>query len=134
MMTRWLPDYAIGVREVDAEHQGLFRLAEKLHGGILSGQNHEIVGPLLLDLVDYTCYHFKREEELMQRIGYPYYSDHCREHEDLRSQVFVMKEGFDCGETGMAITLLQFLTDWLKCHTTTSDRRIGGYMRKQGLA
>jgi hemerythrin len=131
-MTRWLPDYAIGVQEVDTEHQGLFSLAEKLHRGILSG-DREIVGPLLLDLVDYTCYHFAHEEQLMQRIGYPHYADHCQEHQNLRSRAFAMKESFDAGQAEMAIELLQFVTDWLKCHTTTTDRRIGSYMRKHGL-
>ena len=33
----------------------------------------------------------------------------------------------------MTNDVMHFLTDWLKCHTTTSDRRIGTYMRKCGL-
>jgi hemerythrin-like metal-binding protein len=132
-IARWLPDYAIGVQEVDAEHQGLFRLAEKLHHGILLGQSQEIVGPLLLDLLDYTCYHFAHEEQLMLRIGYPHYVDHCRQHQELRSRALAMHDSFGSGEASMAIELLQFVTEWLKCHTTTSDRRIGSYMRKHGL-
>lgn len=132
-MTRWLSDYAIGVQEVDAEHQGLFSLAEKLHRGILLQQDQQIVGPLLLDLIDYTCCHFAHEEQLMQRIGYPHYADHCLQHQDLQSRAVAMQERYSAGETGMAIELLQFVVDWLKCHTMTSDRRIGSYMRKYGL-
>jgi hemerythrin-like metal-binding protein len=132
-IARWLPDYAIGVEVVDAEHRGLFRMAEKLHRGIRSGRGREIVGPLLDELFDYTCYHFEHEEQLMEQIAYPHYPTHCQQHRELRSQILVMKEGFAAGESDMAIEMLRFVTDWLKCHTTTSDRRIGTYMRKCGM-
>jgi hemerythrin-like metal-binding protein len=132
-VTRWLPDYAIGVQVVDAEHQGLFALAAKLHHSILSDHAPETLGQVLKELIDYTCYHFAHEEELMQRIGYPHFAAHCDQHEALRAQVLVMQERYTAGEHGMPMNVLQFVTDWLKCHTTTSDRRIGSYMRKRGL-
>jgi hemerythrin len=44
-----------------------------------------------------------------------------------------MKDRFAAGETGIPNEVLRFVVDWLKCHTTTSDRQIGTYMRKCGL-
>lgn len=131
-VTRWLPDYAIGVHEVDAEHQALFALAEQLFQGILSRQDHAAVRSLLEALIDDTCQHFTNEEQLMERIGYPHYPDHCREHQELRLQVFAMRNRYVAGEIG-PVELLQFVIEWLKGHTTTSDRRIGNYMRKHGM-
>lgn len=133
-MTRWLPEYAIGVQDIDAEHQGLFALAAKLHNAVQSNHAPEILESVLNELIDYTCYHFAHEEQLMERIGYPHYADHCEEHEALRSQVFAMQKRFAEGEHGMPMNVLRFLTNWLKCHTTTTDRRIGSYMRKRRLA
>lgn len=126
-MIRWLPDYAIGVQDVDAEHQRLFALAGKLHQSISAGQDREILDAILQDLIDYTCYHFTNEEELMERIGYPHVEEHRQEHQALRFQVLAR-------QAASPAEVLQFVTDWMKCHTTTTDRRIGTYMRKHGLA
>jgi hemerythrin len=126
-MIRWVPDYAVGVPEIDEEHQGLFALAQKLQLATRAGKGSEILLPILDELVAYTAYHFEHEEELMQRIAYPYYEDHRLQHEDLRSIARAMRARSTPNE------LLHFLVDWLKCHTTTSDRRIGTYMRKREL-
>lgn len=133
-MTRWRPEYATGVQELDAEHQGLFALFAKLHAAIHAGQGSDVVGPVLDELLDYTWYHFAREEALMTRIGYPHLSQHVIEHGNLRRQVDAMRALFAAGEDGLPMELLQLLSDWLKCHTTTSDRRIGAYIRKLELA
>ena len=129
---RWMPDYAVGVQEIDAEHQRLFSLASRLQEALIAGQGLEFQESLLEALVDYTSFHFVHEEELMERIGYPYYQDHCLQHEQLRTQVNAMKDRSTRGET-LADEILTFLVTWLKCHTTTADRRIGVYMRKCGL-
>jgi hemerythrin-like metal-binding protein len=98
-----------------------------------SGTDEAVLEGILNELVDYTWYHFAHEEELMDRISYPYRLDHRRQHEELRLALLAMKERRVQGEANIPIELSQFLADWLKRHTTTSDRRIGSYMRKQGL-
>ena len=133
-MIRWRSDYAVGVQEIDREHQHLFALAESLFEGIRCGHGRDILGPLLDALVEFACCHFAHEEELMEQIGYPHHPEHRQQHADLRARVSQMRGRYAAGETGMHMELLQFLTEWLSCHTTTSDRRIGTYMRKHGLA
>lgn len=130
---RWLPDYAVGVQEIDQQHQGLFSLADKLRQAIRAGKGQEVLDGTLDELVDYTCYHFANEEKLMETISYPYYQNHCRQHEELRLKVRLMRKRVAAGEAGMTLQVMQFLVEWLKCHTTTSDRRIGTYMRRCGL-
>jgi hemerythrin-like metal-binding protein len=130
---RWLPEYAVGVAEIDLEHQSLFLLAERLNAATRSGTNEEVLEGILNELVEYTWYHFAHEEELMDRISYPYRLDHRRQHEELRRTLLAMKERRARGEPKIPTELAQLLVDWLKLHTTTSDRRIGSYMRKQGL-
>ena len=74
-MFQWSTDYAVGIRQVDEEHQQLFVLAERLHRAMLEGNGKAILVDLLARLVDYTCYHFAHEEQLMERIGYPGYDN-----------------------------------------------------------
>jgi hemerythrin-like metal-binding protein len=130
---RWLPDYMVGVQEIDHEHQGLFALAESYRLAMRAGKDRETLQQILNELFDYTHYHFAHEEELMERISYPYYPDHCRQHEGLRIKLRAIRERWAEEDIGMTNEVMKFLVDWLKCHTTTSDRRIGSYMRKRGL-
>jgi hemerythrin-like metal-binding protein len=131
-MFQWTKDYAVGVQQIDREHQRLFALAESLHQAMLAGQGKAILQDLLASLVDYTCYHFAHEEQLMRRIAYPDYSQHRELHENLRSRARAMQDRAASGEITITIEVMQFLMEWLKSHTTTSDRGIAGYMKKSG--
>ena len=130
---RWLPDYSVGVPQIDHEHQELFALAERLHQAIRADQEKEVLENHIDGLLEHTGYHFAHEEQLMEQIHYPHYQDHCREHEDLMRKARAMKQRVAAGEIGLSVELVEFLLEWLKRHTTTTDRQIGTFMRKCGL-
>ena len=95
---------------------------------MLEGNGKAILVNLLASVVDYTCYHFAHEEQLMERIGYPGYGQHQQEHRELRSRVREMQDRAASGEMTMTIDVAQFLMEWIKHHIIASDRRIGNYM------
>jgi hemerythrin len=130
---QWLPEYAIGVHQIDQEHQRLFAHADRMHQALLAGKGREILEALLAELIQYAGCHFAHEEQLMKRIGYPGYGEHRKEHEDLRARVAAMQERAAAGELTMTIEVMQFLMEWLKRHTIASDRRISSYMTTRGL-
>jgi len=127
-MFEWSTDYAVGIRQVDEEHQQLFVLAERLHRAMLEGNGKAILVNFLARLVDYTCYHFAHEEQLMERIEYPGYGQHQQEHRELRSRAREMQDRAASGEVTMTIDVAQFLMEWVKHHIIASDRRIDNYM------
>ena len=129
---QWTNEYAVGVRQIDEEHQRLFALAESLHQAMLEGLGKAILQDLLASLVAYTCYHFAHEEQLMERIRYPDYRQHREQHHELRQRVREIQGRFSSGEMTMTIEVMQFLMEWLRRHTTTSDRGIEGYLKKSG--
>ena len=128
---QWTPDYAIGEPIVDDEHKRLFALVEKLHQAMLAGKGKEKLERLLAELVDYTCYHFAHEEELMYRTCYPAFRNHCIEHENLRSRLHAIQERVLRGEVTITIEAMLFLAEWLKRHTTTSDMKIARFLDRQ---
>jgi hemerythrin len=130
---RWTIGYAVGIRKIDEEHQRLFGFAENLHKAMLEGKGTEVLVNLHRDLINYTGYHFAHEEQLMERIGYPAYRQHVQEHESLRSRVRAIQDRLASGEITMTIEVMQFLRGWLDHHITTSDYRIGRYMKTRGL-
>ena len=130
---RWLPEYAVGVEEIDNEHQGLFSIAEDFRLALRAGEPADVLENLLARLMAYSDYHFLHEEALMERIGYPHIAEHRSEHSTLRARVLSLQQRAAAGETEMTVEAMRFLVEWLAGHTTTSDRRIGSYMRKHGL-
>jgi hemerythrin len=132
-MFLWTIDYAVGIRKIDEEHLRLFGFAENLHKAMLEGKGTAALLNLHRDLVNYTSYHFAHEEQLMERIGYPAYRQHIQEHENLRSRVQAIQDRLASGEITMTIEVMQFLRAWLDRHITTSDYRIGRYMKTSGL-
>ena len=133
-MFRWTTGYAVGIRQIDEEHQCLFGFAESLHKAMLEGKGTAALVNLHRDLVSYTGYHFAHEEQLMERIGYPAYRQHLREHDNLRSRVRAIQDRLASGEITMTIEVMQFLRAWLDRHITTSDYRIGVYIKTRGLS
>jgi hemerythrin len=127
-MFEWSTEYAVGLRQVDEEHQQLFVLAERLHRAMLEGNGKAILVNLLASVVDYTCYHFAHEEQLMERIGYPGYGRHQQQHRELRSRVREMQDRAASGEMTMTIDVAKFLMEWIKHHIIASDRRIANHM------
>jgi len=130
---RWHPDYGIGVEEVDREHQRLFSFVEALASATQAGSRQSELEEVIGQLLSYTLYHFDREEELMRNIGYPFLADHQREHMALRQRVQEIRSRSEAGDVAVATDLANLIAAWLKCHTTTTDRRIGSYMRKFGI-
>jgi hemerythrin len=130
---RWRSDYTVGVEIIDKEHQQLFALAESLHIAIRNGGGTEELRAVLGELVAYTCFHFEHEEKLMADVAYPHLEDHRKEHEDFRRRVQNMASLCTEGGANTPGHVLTCIVQWLRCHTMSSDRRIGTYMRRHGI-
>ena len=75
---RWHSDYAIGVEEVDLDHQRLFSLIEVTFIAAQQNIGANDLQDVIRELVNYASAHFDREEELMTKIGYPFLAEHQR--------------------------------------------------------
>lgn len=126
----WQPQYAIGVELVDGHHQRLFDLVNGFHDALLAGEGRAAVDAALKALLDYTVYHFNAEEELMASVGYPELGAHKVQHQALLDKTLAMVERYRKGEEELSMPLVHFLKDWLYQHTTTSDRKIGQFIRQ----
>ena len=125
----WQPQYAIGVEVVDGHHLRLFDLVNAFHDALLAGEGRGAVDVALTELLDYTVYHFRAEEEIMASVGYPDIEGHKQQHQALLEKTLGMVERYRKGEAELSMPLVHFLTDWLYQHTTTADRKIGQFIR-----
>ena len=131
-LLEWTPEYAVNVPEIDRDHQILFGHVNGLHEAMRAGEGKTVLGDLLRAMTEYAAGHFAREEQLMRAVAYPEFPAHVQLHNDLRHRVKAFTKRFERGETTITIELTLFLSEWLKRHTTTIDRRIGEHLAKCG--
>lgn len=132
-MFEWNSIYSIGVAQYDDQHKRLFAIAQKLYEAMSSGQGRAVLNDIFDELVEYTRTHFASEEALMVRYGYPDYTIHRQQHEELTQQVLELREKYRSGQIALSITVMNFLKDWLRNHIYDSDKRYGQFLNTKGV-
>jgi hemerythrin len=129
---KWLPEMAIGVPEIDAQHLALFEAAARFEAAAKAGESHDRLKALLTAIADRAVEHFLAEEKLMREVGYPRMAEHLQEHSYVRRRFRTLTPQWDSeGDSAQMITvLLGFLDLWLNTHVAHSDRQIGEFIAK----
>ncbi len=125
---QWSPALAVGVPEIDAQHQELFRRAERLIGALRAGDRGE-VEPLVRYLTSYAVEHFAAEERYMREIGYPGLEGHRAAHDTFREDFAELVADYEKkGPTPLvALNMHNWLSDWLRRHVGGLDVEIGRF-------
>ena len=74
------PDYAVGVPEIDAQHQELENLVAAMRTSIADPDGQHLIRPAIKRLNQLLINHFDYEESLMQMVGYPDLPQHKKMH------------------------------------------------------
>ena len=80
------------------------------------------------ELVAYTAKHFKEDEIVMAKAGYPELEHHKGIHKGLVEKVLAVQANLKSGKATVGIDLLNFLKDWLVNHIKTVDRKYGKHI------
>jgi hemerythrin len=130
----WNPKMSVGVDTFDKDHQKLVALLNDLFDAVSTGKGRDVLGTVLDGLVEYTKFHFSREEEHMTRHSYPDTAAHLREHHDLTRQVVEVQRRWKEGESAvLSMEVLSFLKNWLLKHIQQSDKAYGPFFNAKGV-
>lgn len=126
-LIKWNDSMSVGNADLDLDHQRLIEIINRLWVADSMG-NRQIIEFVLDDLVNYTEYHFAREEQLIEKAGFPDSERHsishrgiCRRLEEIRWEYF---EGVR-HELGSG--LLEFLMAWLNKHILEEDMQYSSH-------
>ena len=130
IIVQWQPSYSIGIRLVDEQHMKLINLTNRLFASCMESKERagNVFHDVIHEAVDYVSYHFSTEEGLMERVNYPEYIQHKKEHAGFVREVFSRVEDFDSGKPFAPLTFVYFLRDWVLHHISVSDKKIGTYL------
>ena len=128
----WNNDLCIGIKKIDDQHKYLFSLINRLHEAMRSGQGNTILEEILGELVKYTETHFKDEEELMQKYGYPELAAHQEKHQAFVKQIQEHQAKFKVSKLGVSVEVMVFLKDWLVKHISGTDQLYAPLLKEKG--
>ncbi len=133
----WNDDiFSVKINVLDTHHKRLFDLINTLYDAMKEKKARDVLGNIFSELIDYTVYHFKAEEELFQKHGYSEYQQHKKEHEDLTKTALDLKHKFDTDAMKIVLTMetMEFLKNWLNNHICGTDKRYTKYLNSKGVA
>ena len=125
----WNPDWETGDPTIDQQHQQLLDQLGRLMMALAEGGELPETERALMLLAHYIDTHFRDEEALMERHGYPGLEQHRVIHEDLRRRVTALGETYGEDPRTIPVHVMDFLLSWLKDHLAGEDRLMAGYLR-----
>jgi len=126
----WKDDYSVGIATIDDDHKKLLGLINQLQAAAHYKTDEEIVENVLNQLVEYTKYHFSREEEMMKKCDYPDFEDHKKQHDEMIQQVSHYINEYRVDKTRTIEDVAVYLKTWLVNHINGSDQKYTPFLKE----
>lgn len=132
IVIQWSSELSIGIDEIDGQHKELIKRLDNFALAVLRKDAKNRLDGLLYFMEDYTKNHFRCEEEFMGKNKYSGLEKHVKQHS--RFMKVVQKLKLDLEKEGpsenMALSIQQFLIDWLILHIQDCDMKMGKFLQK----
>lgn len=125
----WTDNMSIdGGGELDKDHQVLLSLLNQCREMANGERSYGELPEVIEELLNYTRYHFRREEMVMKSCHYPKYHDHCKVHNMLISKMQTIVESNN--DRQIVQWLSDFLSRWLIEHIMVMDKAFVSYIEQ----
>lgn len=125
-MIKWEAQYELGIKSIDEQHMRLVELTSELSDLLTNAVDGEDIYDemvrIITELTDYTVYHFKYEESLMEKVGFESIEPHKGEHNKLIQEIQSLDlRAVDEDQVAYGKKILKFLITWVFKHISGSD-------------
>lgn len=128
---RWESSFETGVAEMDLQHRKLVQMVNDLYKAMRSQKTKQVLNGIVDDLIAYTAQHFKDEEDVMAKAGFPELNQHKKIHKDLVAKVLDVQKKLNSGQAVVGVDLLNFLKSWLVDHIKGQDKKYGAHIGRR---
>ncbi len=129
---KWNATMNIGIEAIDADHQKLFAMLDEVDALLRRHASIEEVEHALERIVDYTVYHFRREEALLEGNGYPAWQEHKTSHDRFVAQAADILARFRAGQhNAVNQEVVSSVRAWLADHVTKDDMAYKPFLRER---
>ena len=117
----WEEGYGSGHRLIDEQHVLLFDLSNALLSSLMAAQPASVVEERLDTLLHHAERHFRDEEGLLRRAGYPDLDHHREAHARLLATARQLQTDLRAGRVDFGRMVAYLATDLVKGHLLTED-------------
>lgn len=135
-MLKWKDDFSVKVSVLDDQHKELFNLGNKIYNALKTEKEdkYDEIVRLLDELEEYTRYHFKTEEKLLEKYGVIVSDEHKKEHEDFVIKLMEAKtRDLDSNQEKVLYGMLNFVADWITNHILNTDKEYSQPLNEKGI-
>ncbi|MBF0382678.1 MAG: hemerythrin family protein [Magnetococcales bacterium] len=130
----WSKKFELGIQSVDSQHQNIIERIGRLEIA-LDSQATSVTYPRLKEahefLESYVSSHFREEEELMEKGGYPDLAAHKLMHAKFEEDLAKFRDNL--GHRGLithaTATLIKYLSKWFIDHIKNEDPKYVPYVK-----
>ena len=133
---KWENSYATKILVIDNDHRKLFELTDRLEELAQEAQpDSRLINNQLERLLDYTEYHFQREQAMMALHQIESMNQHVAEHAEF---IAVTKDACSdwnlTGNLEVLKSLIKYLSSWLVEHISSRDMELAEQLlRVEGI-
>ncbi len=132
-LVEWNDNLSVKVKAIDDQHKELVNLINKLNDAMRQRRSKEMMLEVVDELKNYTVNHFKKEEQLFDKYGYPETEQHKKAHQAFVEKVLDFEKGLKDGSAKVTMDVMRFLKDWLIQHIQGVDKRYGPFLNEHGV-
>lgn len=122
-------EFFTGIEGIDNEHSKLFEIADATYMLLkdeFAYDKYDRIIALIEELKDYAEFHFKNEEEYMEKINHKRLFSQKMEHNAFIEKIKGLDlTSIDEQQDAYIEEILEFLNDWLVHHILEKDMLIG---------
>ena len=126
----WGDQYATGIELIDSQHKNLVVLTNDLYKACLTG--HEVIDTAFKEamhkMAAYVSFHFSTEQELLEKIEFPSWKDHAKEHDKLVQDILEAAKEYEAGRRYTPYVFVRTLRDWVFGHIAYFDKLYSAYV------
>jgi hemerythrin len=117
----WKREYKLGIEAIDSQHKTIMDKFNALYDAISAGAEPGAVSRSMRELIDYSEVHFRDEEELFARNGYPKADQQKEAHRYFKERADAIYSAYLLDPTIDSLEIVNFLKDWIENHLLTLD-------------
>lgn len=137
MNIQWQPEYSVGVKEIDAQHQHFIETLNAIYEELTNADGKidlKKLDDLYNGLMEYATIHFSTEEKYFQMVNYENAEEHITEHRKLTDKLHELLQDENKYEPEQGFLIIDFLEDWLVNHLATQDNKYKEVFKAHGIS
>lgn len=130
---QWGPKFMLGVDLIDTQHKKWIYFINKFFYSLISKDDDKKLSDTLVELKEYTEFHFSFEEKYMNEFSYNDLNNHKIEHKKFIDTLNEYFSEYISGDYTTIQKIVYFLREWVYHHVLTTDVKYVELFKKHGI-